>query len=430
MKLQYLFLAAISIAACGSSAKETEKKNLVSPSELRVTVNADDAEATLSWKDNASGETGYYVFKDNGNAPYQTLPENSESYTFRDLTPGKSYTFGVQAYGDMVFSKLVWAETASIPEPDPNPIDAVTFTWTEVTGLGLPASVKIYKTEDKLNGRNFNAWYAVASTKDVDFKVLYPGAKNYKTIDTQAQEAGNCLVLVNGGIFGGSGKPNGLAVCDGVQTPWFRVEDDNWDVDRQYWGPDSRLHTVSRAMMGVDADGVPGVYWSYTPSHGTVYVYEEPIPSVAGESVKQGGTDTYPCKRSEWEPYNAITCGPMLLINGRCPINDKKSAKGYWETNYEMWADDIYGVDQRADRTAAGYLEDGRIILLVADGRITASQGATTLEMASIMKGLGCVGAINLDGGGSTGMWAGGSHLNDQTGGNRKILTTIGFFSK
>ena len=120
----------------------------------------------------------------------------------------------------------------------------------------------------------------------------------------------------------------------------------------------------------------------------------------------------------------------MLLINGRCPINDKKSAKGYWETNYEMWADDIYGVDQRADRTAAGYLEDGRIILLVADGRITASQGATTLEMASIMKGLGCVGAINLDGGGSTGMWAGGSHLNDQTGGNRKILTTIGFFSK
>ena len=44
------------------------------------------------------------------------------------------------------------------------------------------------------------------------------------------------------------------------------------------------------------------------------------------------------------------------------------------------------------------------------------------------MKGLGCEGALNLDGGGSTGMWAAGQHLNDMT--DRKILTTIGFFSK
>ena len=93
-----------------------------------------------------------------------------------------------------------------------------------------------------------------------------------------------------------------------------------------------------------------------------------------------------------------------------------------------MWADDIYGVDQLHDRTSVGYLPDGRIILCVVDGRIDTSKGATTLEMAAIMKGLGCEGALNLDGGGSTGMWAAGQHLNDMT--TRKILTTIGFFSK
>ena len=424
--MQYLFIAAISILSCGNGTKETADKMLEAPSELTVLV--DGTSATLSWTDNASDETGYYLFVNNGGKPVASTGHDVTSYTFEDLKTGESYRFGVQAFNDKSFSSLVWADAITAEEPAPNPLKAITFNWTEVTDLGLPETVKVYKTTDKLNGRNFNAWYAVASTKDVDFKVLYPGAKNYKTIDAQAQAVENCLVLVNGGIIGDSGKPNGFAICDGVQTPWFRVENDNWDVDRQYWGPDSKLHTVSRAIMGVDSEGKPGVYWSYTPSHGTVYVYEEPIPSVAGESVKQGGTDTYPCQRASWDPYNAITCGPVLLINGRCPINDKKTSKGYWETNYEMWANDIYGVDQRTDRTAAGFLSDGRIVLLIADGKITASQGATTLEMAAIMKGLGCVGAINLDGGDSTGMWAGGQHLNDPT--SRKILTTIGFFSK
>ena len=49
--------------------------------------------------------------------------------------------------------------------------------------------------------------------------------------------------------------------------------------------------------------------------------------------------------------------------------------------------------------------------------------------MAKLMRGLGCIGALNLDGGGSTGMWAkGAGHLNDLTGGNRPVVTTLGFF--
>lgn len=433
MTLQSLFIPVSIVAlafSCSQGGTETDSR-LEDPSQVKVTVM--ETSAILDWTDAASSEKGYYVFKDTDSAPFNNLPANTSSYTFTDLTPGKSYRFGVQAYGyNHTFSRLVWTESVSIPvpeAPDPNPIDPITFNWTEVTGLGLPSAVKVYKTTSTLNGRPVQAWYAVADcTGSVQFRVLYPGEKNYKTLDTQAQEAGNCLVLVNGGIFGGSGKPNGFAITDNTQTPWFRVEEDNWDVDRQYWGPDSKLHTVSRGLFGVDRSGKPGVYWSYTPSWGTVYVYDQPIPTVAGGPVLQGGTDTYPCQRATWEPYNAITCGPVLLQSGRCPITTKKNAQGFWETNYELWADDIYGVDQLHDRTAVGYLPDGRIVLCVVDGRIDTSKGATTLEMAAIMKGLGCEGALNLDGGGSTGMWAGGQHLNDMT--TRKILTTIGFFSK
>lgn len=442
MNLQSLF-SLVSILAltlsCNTPGASTVS-SLEDPSELSAV--AGETSATLTWKDNCTSEKGYYVFLDNHAAPVSSLPENSKSFVFTGLAEGSEHNLGVQAYGENnSFSKVVWARVsipAAIPpepdpdpdpDPDPNPITPLTFTWTEVTGLGLPAAVKVYRTESTLNGRPMQAWYAVADcTGDVQFRVMYPGANKHKTLDTQAEEAGNCLVLVNGGIFGSSGRPNGFAICDGTQTPWFRVEDDNWDVDRQYWGQDSKLHTVSRGLFGVDKDGKPGVYWSYTPSWGTVYVYDKPIPTVAGGPVLPGGSDTYPCDRASWEPVNAITCGPVLLQNGRCPITSKKTSSGYWETNYELWADDIYGVNQLADRTSVGYLKDGRIVLCVVDGRIDSSQGANTLEMAAIMKGLGCVGALNLDGGGSTGMWAGGRHLNDMT--TRKILTTIGFFSK
>lgn len=454
--MKYLYLCMAILAAAGCTPKEKKDGSvLAAPSGVVFTADSGDpASGALAWQDNCNSESGYYVFILESGAvpskPAASLPANSTSYTVSGLTEGSSYRFAVQTFGkDYSLSQLAYAsEIYTVPkpeepaEPEPAPLEEtaltpLTFSWTEVTGLSLPSSVKIYKTTDNLNGRAFNAWYAIAGTDDVDFRVLFNQKK--ATIDKQAADAGDCLVLINGGIFGSG--PNGFALCDGVQTPWFRVEADGWDVDRQYWGPDpngsdvppaadGKLHTVSRALFGVDADGVPGVFWSYTPKHGTVYVYNLPIPSVEGEAVLPGATDTYPCKRSSWAPYNAITCGPVLLQRGACPISARKTDKGYWATNYEMWASDIFGVDQLHDRTSVGYTADGKIILFVCDGRISASQGATTLEIAAVMKGLGCVGAINLDGGGSTGMWAAGQHLNDLTGGNRAVMTTLGFFTK
>lgn len=447
------------LAACSSSDEKTVTK-LEAPAQLTVSAVQDvHTSALLRWKDNCEDESGYYVFAADPAAsgtaqPVAQLPGGSESYLFENLTEGQSYLFGVQAFGadntfsDRIYAAEPWTVTKPVdpkpddpkpddPKPDPNPVDPITFQWTEVTGLGLPAEVSVYKTEDKLNDRAFNAWYAVADPGEVDLRVLFPGKGVTRTLDQQAEAADGCLVLINGGIFGSTGEPIGFAICDGTQTPWREVPGDGYTeyVDKQAWGavPNSaynRLHPVSRGMFGVDREGLPGVYWSYTPSYRTVYVYDEPIPTEAGEPVHPEGSPTYPCDAADWTPYNALTCGPVLLKDGRCPINDKKNAAGYWMMNYELWADDIFGVDQRADRTAVGYTAEGKVILLICDGRITASQGATTLEMAAIMKGLGCVGALNLDGGGSTGMWAGGQHLNDLTGGNRPLVVTVGFFKK
>jgi hypothetical protein len=57
----------------------------------------------------------------------------------------------------------------------------------------------------------------------------------------------------------------------------------------------------------------------------------------------------------------------------------------------------------RHPRTAAGVTKDGRVILLVVDGRIPEySNGATLVDLAKLMQSFGADRAINLDGGGSS----------------------------
>lgn len=412
------------LISCGS--KTPVPDTLAAPSNLLASVD-DQLCALLSWQDNCPDEKGYYLFLDGPGISQKmvTLPANTTSYKTQALQAGQDYAFSLQAFrnnGDLSLRVSFPAITAT---------PAISLEWTEEAA---PAGIRIYKTTSPLNGRSFNAWYAVADcTGDVRLRVLFPGDQTLKTLDEQAQAQDKCLLLINGGIFSSKFlRPIGFALYDGQQTPWRISEDeDQLRLDREYWGADSKLHPVSRGLFGVDRDGVPGVYWSFTPEHGRVFVYDKPIPSTAGEQICKEGSATYPDTPVDWEPCNALTCGPVLLKDGKCPISAEKTTRGYWKTNYELWADDIYGVNRQADRTAVGYLPDGRIILLVADGRITASQGATTLEMAAIMRGLGCVGALNLDGGGSTGMWVKGrGHINDLTGGNRPLMITLGFFSK
>ena len=434
-----LLLLVLSLAACGEKP-QTEPDTLPIPTDLTAVLEG-PVSARLTWQDNCPDETGYYLFVRGSAGVKQemfTLPANTSSYLAEGLNSETEYQYSLQAFrNDGALSlranfPALLTPAAQPMEPEPDPSEVIRLNWTQLSGLSLPEAVKVYKTEDALEGRPFHAWYAQAQCdKEVEFKVLFPGDKVTQTIDQQAENNGKCLVLINGGIFSGTHlRPIGFALYDGVQTPWRVSEDeDQIRVDREYWSADGKLHPVSRGLFGVDKDGVPGVYWSFTPEHGTVYVYDQPIPSTAGEKVCSAGSTSYPCPPASWVPFNAVTCGPVLLKDGKCPISAEKTAKGYWKTNYELWADDIYGVAQHPDRTAVGYKADGSIILLVCDGRIGASDGATTLQMAKILRGLGCIGALNLDGGGSTGMWVrGAGHVNDLTGGNRPVVTALGFF--
>lgn len=108
----------------------------------------------------------------------------------------------------------------------------------------------------------------------------------------------------------------------------------------------------------------------------------------------------------EWKNVrHIISGGPYLVKDG--------------EVYVDMTAQKLQSIGGRNPRTAIGYTKDNDMIMLVADGREGHSVGLTLMELADFMQSLGCVNAINLDGGGSTVMYVNGSIVNrpQQTGG-------------
>lgn len=86
----------------------------------------------------------------------------------------------------------------------------------------------------------------------------------------------------------------------------------------------------------------------------------------------------------------------------------------------------------RHPRTAVGLSRDRRqVILLVADGRSSASLGMTCDEMIAVFQELGAHDAMGLDGGGSSTLWSGGAivnHPSDATG-ERTVRNHLAVFA-
>ncbi len=95
---------------------------------------------------------------------------------------------------------------------------------------------------------------------------------------------------------------------------------------------------------------------------------------------------------------NILACGPLLIIENVIP-SSALTAIGSHCTS-------------RHPRTAAGITADNRLILITVDGRTEMAAGMSCEELAQTMDQLGCVDALNYDGGGSTTLWGAGEPYN------------------
>jgi hypothetical protein len=78
----------------------------------------------------------------------------------------------------------------------------------------------------------------------------------------------------------------------------------------------------------------------------------------------------------------------------------------------------------RHPRTVIGVDADGRILLVVVDGRRRGSIGMDLVQLANLMRLLGAVSALNLDGGGSSTMVVRGKVVNRPSDGYERPRST------
>jgi Phosphodiester glycosidase len=120
--------------------------------------------------------------------------------------------------------------------------------------------------------------------------------------------------------------------------------------------------------------------------------------------------------RPEWTGVaNAVGGGPVLVRNGG-PVFRANEAFTSWQTS------------QRHPRTAIGQLADGRVRLVVVDGRRPGySVGMTNFELAQTLVRLGAVTASAFDAGGSSTLAFDGQLLNrpSDPGGERPTSTSL-----
>ena len=109
-----------------------------------------------------------------------------------------------------------------------------------------------------------------------------------------------------------------------------------------------------------------------------------------------------------------VSAAPILLRDGRAAIDAVR--EGVFDPR-DLFD---YGFSaERHARTIAGVDREGRLILVTADGVPGVSEGLTLTEEANLMRSLGAVDAMNLDGGGSTSFVVNGQTINqtsDATG--------------
>lgn len=270
------------------------------------------------------------------------------------------------------------------------------ITWTDISAsVGLPEGVRLHsgvRTSPALR-----VWYyEVDLTRDDVALVPYMARNNSETI-TSFSARHKVIGAVNGGYFGGGSSYSSLV------RPGQVLAQNVAAVTRS-----SKSYPVTRGFFSLDEQNRMSIDWIYHFSSEPegVYRFQAPLPNGPEGSAQPLPAPTPDQGTPMSELFMGVGGGPVLVKGDSIHIT----------YNEEIFWGSGVGRDNRDPRTAVGFTDDGRAILLVADGRQANSQGLSLPEMAQLMIDLGCVEAMNLDGGGSSMMSVGSTLVNRPQG--------------
>ena len=283
--------------------------------------------------------------------------------------------------------------------------------WILQTSFGeLPDYIRVYKSPSMLQGKSAIAYVAVADmNKQATFSVL-GDASGYKT-PSEFYQTQQAPIIVNGGNFWEGSSLSMLCRNGQIICPNNQIE---------YRTNGTVLYYPTRGAFGLMDDGSYKVNWIYTNNNIT-YAYPAPAPNKSGATPLQMPSATYPSGATLWKAKTAIGAGPVLIKDGK-PVN----------SFVEELFDDESGVQPEinAPRTAIGITQSGKMIFFVCEGRnmTPGIAGLTLADETNILRDLGCVEALNLDGGGSSCLLVNGKEtIKPSDGTQRKVVTAVSF---
>lgn len=284
--------------------------------------------------------------------------------------------------------------------------DAMEWQSVNPTKGSLPASVKLLKTQSKLQGKPNIAWCVIADLKDPKLIFTTDTTKGRRLTPQQFYERNQQpLLVMNGTFFEFATQRNlNVVVRDGNVLSY------NLHSIAQKGKDTLTFVHPFRSAIGIDKNGHADVAWIYSDSSSSqAWASQYPVAAIKDSLAvlsKNTVQETFTMLRfgkkiPMFEPWNVTTAiggGPVLVQNGRVMVTNNEE---------RMFAGKA--IDDLHPRTAMGYTADGKLVMLVVEGRAPGkAEGASLTQLAQMMLSLGCVEALNLDGGGSSCMLVNG----------------------
>jgi hypothetical protein len=277
------------------------------------------------------------------------------------------------------------------------------LSWKNADSLyqPLPPSVHVYFSDDSLDGKPNIAYYVEADLKDkrLNFTTAVGNGKRYTPSKYYSQEQ-QPLIVVNTTFFEFVNNSNlNVVMKDGKMVAYNQQTTAGRGKDTFTY------YHVTPSAIGISKKRKADVAWLYTDSSYRWPIAFEKSPIVVHDSLRKESKYTYaaslhhfPARKKrlgiveKWKMQTAVGGGPVLVHDGRVRITNNEERKFSGKA-----------INDKHPRTTMGYTKNGKLIILVFQGRFpNLAEGATPIQQAQVLKSLGCWEALNLDGGGSS----------------------------
>ena len=273
--------------------------------------------------------------------------------------------------------------------------------------INLPKGLKIYYTNDSIDGKPNIAYYIEADLKNKKLVFDVDTTLNRRLTPNEFYlKNDKPIIVVNGTFFNFKTNQNLNTVIKNGKAVSYNI------ASTRGVGKDSnRIVKMYRSAIGISKKRKADVAWIQTDSVENVKASQHAVLPLKSDSALRLAKDKEwnDINFAKWKMKTAIGGGPVLIQNGEINIANNEellfTGKGKFEKN---------------PRTAMGYTADGKLIILVIEGRnVGKAEGADLVQEATILKNIGCIEALNLDGGGSSCMLINGKETikpSDKTG--------------